>query len=236
MTHTITLIGASFDKDLSSGADLSGAPENALAHLAGTEIIWSPTGQPSRRRNVRSWLTFWPNETMAQDFVTQSHTHIPLLKDASEMLLGVLQPFATHGDVNWFDTSPAPMDLELVKRPDKGEPVFVITSLGLGSLGAGAIAMGQGIHAVRGALASRDDVRFEGQILPDDPRIDGPTLSLWDNQEALIKFAYRTDPHKSAMKVSDHEDLVRGSFTRCAVRSFGGTWQGKQVTFDSADQ
>lgn len=32
------------------------------------------------------------------------------------------------------------------------------------------------------------------------------------------------------------EDLVRGSFTRCAVRSFGGTWQGKQVTFDSADQ
>lgn len=234
MTTTITLMRAHFEQDLSSGSDVSGTPEDAIGHLAGTEVKWAPTGQPSRLRSVRSWLTFWPTETIARKFLDQRNAHIPVLKEASDVLLGVLQPFATHGDVNWFSTPAAPLGLQLAKRPNKGAPVFVITSLGLGGLGAGAIAMGQGTFAIRSAMSSWQDVHFEGQILPDDPTIDGPTLSLWQNEEALTRFAYRSDPHKSAMKVADHADLVRGSFTRCVVLSFDGTWQGNRISLGHA--
>jgi len=229
MTSTITLISAQFEDDLSARSDESGVPASALGHVAGSEAHWAASGLPSRKRNVRSWLTFWADENAAHQFVEKRNDHIPLLADATDVLTAVLQPFAAHGDVNWFDGSAAALNFQLAQRPDKTAPVFIITSAGFGGFGSGAIAFGQGTHTVREAVQGQDGVRYEAQILADDPKIDGVTLSLWDNQMAVMDFAYKRDPHKSVMAVMDHEDVVRGSFTRCLVKSFDGIWQGKRV-------
>lgn len=230
MTSTITLISALFDFDLSATSDESIMPANAVGHVAGSEAHWAPTGLPSRKRNQRSWLTFWRDENSAEQFMDRRTDHIPLLARAGDVSVAVLQPFATHGDVNWIDTPAAPLDFSLAQRPEITAPVFIITSAGFGKIGAGAIAFGQGTHKVRNAIQDQEDVRFEGQILADDLRIDGVTLSLWNNQSAVMDFAYKNDPHKTAMGITDHEDVVRGSFTRCLVKSFNGVWQGEHFS------
>jgi hypothetical protein len=229
MTTAITLIFAHFADPLSKDSDQSLHPEGALGHIAGSEIHWAITGAPRRQRMIRSWLTFWPDDMKANAFLTERHDRIPLLQSAEQTSVALLAPFATHGDVNWFDPSPQPLGLSLAQRPDKTDPVFVITSAGLGGFGRGAAAFGRGTRKVRRAMQNHEALMFEGQILPDDPRIDGPTLSLWPNQSAVLDFAYKSDPHKTAMKVVEHDDILRGSFTRCAVRSFDGYWNGKRV-------
>ncbi len=100
---------------------------------------------------------------------------------------------------------------------------------GIGTTGLGAVAFGQGTYKVRKAIREQDTLRFETQILPDNPLTDGPTLSLWDNLKAVMSFAYQNDPHKSAMAAMNHDDILRGSFTRCAVKSFSGVWQGRRI-------
>jgi hypothetical protein len=229
LTTAITLISARFAETLSARSDQSEHPVGALAHIAGSEVAWEPTGQPGRRRDIRSWLTFWPDEVSAAAFVERRDAHIPLLGTAVDSIAALLLPYATHGEVTWFGGTPQPMVLSLAPRPGKPDPVFVITSVGLGGLGAGAVAFGQGNYAIRKAIGQQDGLRFEAQLLPDDPTMDGPTLSLWDTEASVIRFAYLDEPHKSAMKVKDHKDLVRASFTRCRVRSVVGSWNGAPI-------
>lgn len=230
MTSAITLITAHFDSDLSATSDESSEPQNALAHVAGSEVNWAASGLPTRRRHIRSWLTFWPRETDAAQFLNQRKSHIPLLDRAAEVSIGLLIPFTTHGDVNWFDGPAKPIEMDLAQRPDKSAPIFVITSAGFRALGLGAVAFGQGTHTVRKAIQKQEDVRFEAQILPDNPTTDGATFTLWDNQAAVMNFAYKSEPHKSAMDVTNHDDVVRGSFTRCWVKSFDGIWRGQRIS------
>ncbi len=230
MTNAISLISAHFDGNLSAGSDQSSMPAKAMGQVAGSETLWSVGGYPSRGRNIRSWLTFWPNESAASQYLEQRNTLIPLLKTAKTVSTGLFLPFATHGDVNWIGGHPNPLPLTLAARPQKDAPVFIITSAGIGNLGPGALAFGQGTHVVRKAIQDLDTVQFEAQILADSPAIDGATLSMWDNLSAVMNFAYKNDPHKSAMDVMHHDDLVRGSFTRCLVKSFDGVWNGRRIS------
>ena len=228
MPTAITVISARFAEDLSSGADNSVTPPDAIQQIAGSETTWAETGLPSRGRRVRSWLTFWPGESLARAHVDNVQAAIPLLGTAESITTAVLLPYSTHGDVNWFG-KPGEIPLDSNPRPEKGAPVFVITSLGLGSIGPGAVAFGQGNHAIRKTIRSQPGLRFEAQILADNPVTDGVTMTLWDNEASVIDFAYRQDPHRTAMKVKEHKDISRGSFTRSAVRHFSGSWDGIQT-------
>jgi len=79
---------------------------------------------------------------------------------------------------------------------------------------------------VRAAFRQRPGVILEQQLLPDLPLADAPTLSLWATEAEVIAAAYRSEPHRSAMKVADLPELARGSFTRMVLARAEGVWNG----------
>ncbi|MEC7761192.1 MAG: hypothetical protein VX874_04665 [Pseudomonadota bacterium] len=227
MPQAFTIISARFARDLTADDDQSAAPTGATMSMAGSEVDWAETGMPSRRRTVRTWIAVWPDRDLARSYLDRRFEHIPLLAQAEEHWCGLMLPYQSHGDLNWLPegTSTAVFD-NLGPRPKPARPVFVMTTLGIGNPGEGMIAFGKGTRAVRQAFADLPAVILEQQLLPDVQGLDAPTLTLWENEAEVIGAAYRSEPHRSAMKVADHPDLARGSFTRMTLLWAEGSWEG----------
>ncbi len=226
----VTVIAARFDAPLSKGDDNSAHPDGARLSTAGTEIGWdTPDGMARRERHVRSWLSIWPDLDAALAFHRDHRNHLPILARATESVAMVGLPYACHGTLNWLPSGAA-ADLypQLSKRPEKAGLVLVMTSLGIGNPQEGLVAFGQGVTAVRKAFAENPAVLMDVNMLPDMPMIDGPTLTLWRSEKDVMAGAYRSDPHKTAMKMRNGA-LSRASFTRMAVVAAEGTWGGHDV-------
>lgn len=227
MAQAFTIISARFPRDLSATDDTSVGPEGADFALAGSEVAWNEAGLPSRNRTIRTWIALWPDRDAGRRFLKRRVENIPLLTQAEKLWSGLLLPYQSHGDLNWHpDGKAASVFHDLGPRPKSSRPVFVLTTLGIGNPGEGMIAFGKGTRAVRQAFSDLPSVILEQQLLPDDQRLDAPTLSLWENEGAVISAAYRSEPHRSAMKVADHPDLARGSFTRMTLLWAEGSWEG----------
>ena len=137
-------------------------------------------------------------------------------------LLGV--PFACHGQLNWSaDGEVATLYPHLGKRPAQMQPILVMTSLGIGDPGDGLVEFGRGVKAVRDGFAKNPSVLLDLNMLPDLPMIDGPTLTLWSSEQEVVKGAYRSDPHRTAMTLRNGA-TARASFTRMAVALAEGVW------------
>jgi hypothetical protein len=229
--QAFTIISARFARDLSAGDDQSGVPHGAAMAMAGSEVDWAATGAPSRRRTTRTWIAVWPDREPARDYLDNRFKIISLLVSCEEQWCGLLLPYRTHGDLNWLPegTSTAVFS-DLGPRPKPSRPVFVMTTLGIGHPGEGMIAFGKETRAVRQAFSDLPSVILEQQLLPDAPGLDAPTLTLWESEADIMAAAYGTEPHKSAMKVADHPDLARGSFTRMALIWAEGQWEGVDLT------
>jgi hypothetical protein len=231
MTRAFTIISARFARPLSAGEDSGPRPERAVLTLAGTEVDWQDTGQPRRRRDIRTWIAVWPDLDSARAHLATRLDRIPLLSEAVESWAGLMQPCATHGTANWAqDGQMTGVFPDLGPRPEAGRPVFVMTTLGIGRQGEGMIAFGKGVRAVRAAFATHPAVILEQQLLPDLPMIDAPTLSLWRSTGDVVAAAYRSEPHRGAMQIAEHPDLARGSFTRMMPLAIEGNWNGVDLS------
>lgn len=232
----VTIFAARFDRALGKGDDTSGHPKGATLFSGGTEVSWATEdGFACRDRTVRVWLTVWPNADLAQDHYDNRAQRIPLLSEAREAMAALCHPFACHGEVNWTPDGQAQTIYgALAPRPDKTPPILVMTSLGIGDPTDGLKEFGQGVTAVRQAFATNPDVALDINVLPDIPMIDGPTLTLWRSERAIMQGAYRTDPHRTTMKMRNGA-MARASFTRMEVVAAEGTWAGVDLAATLAD-
>lgn len=223
----ITIIAARFERALNKGEDASGHPEGASLFSGGTEVDWATEdGFPRRDRMVRIWLAIWPDPAQAADHHRERAQRIPILKQAVESLAVVCHPFACHGEANWAPGGQAPnLYPTLAPRPTDAPPVMVMTTLGIGDPKDGLVEFGQGVAAVRQAFAANPAVLADINMLPDIPMIDGPTLTLWRSEREMMDGAYRTEPHRTTMKMRNGA-TARASFTRMAVVAAEGTWGG----------
>ncbi len=225
--NAVTILAGRFDGPLSKGDDRSTMPAGATLAAAGTEVAWDgPEGLARRVRDVRVWIALWPDLEAAQNYFSASADHPPILADAIEHTAILAVPFACHGELNWTPDGQAPtLYPNLASKPVGLGPVLVMTSLGLGPTQDGLREFGQGVQAVRAAYAKNPAVLMDVNMLPDLPMIDGPTLTLWRSERDIVKGAYRTEPHKTAMKLRGGA-LARASFTRMAVEAARGSWNG----------
>ena len=225
--NAVTILAGRFPDILSKGDDQSTMPVGATLATAGTEVRWDgPDGLARRVRDVRIWIALWPDLGDARAFFDATDQHPPVLAGAEEKIAVLAVPFACHGELNWTpDGQAQTLYPDLAKRPEKLGPVLVMTSLGLGQTEEGLRAFGRGVTAVRAAYAENPAVLMDVNMLPDLPIIDGPTLTLWRSERDVVQGAYRSEPHKSAMKLRG-EAMARASFTRMAVEAARGTWGG----------
>lgn len=179
---------------MSKGDDTSARPPGATLSAAGTETDWDTAdGLPRRDRTVRIWMAIWPVRPGAAAHLAARSERMPILARTQEAvsLLGV--PFACHGNLNWSADGPAAtLYPNLGSRPEPGQPILVMTSLGIGAPADGLVDFGKGVQAVRAGFAQNPAVLLDLNMLPDLPMIDGPTLTLWRSERAVIDGAYRT--------------------------------------------
>jgi hypothetical protein len=227
----VTVIAAQFDHPLSRGEDASAAPRNAALSAAGTETDWATVdGLPRRERTVRVWIAIWHDIAAATAYFRARADHIPILAQATEAVALLSVPFACHGNLNWSpDGNVATLYPGLSKRSDGTRPILVMTSLGIGDPEDGLVEFGRGVAAVREGFAKNPAVLLDINMLPDLPMIDGPTLTLWRSEADIIAGAYRSDPHKSAMKIRNGA-TARASFTRMEVVEAEGNWKGLEMS------
>jgi len=227
----VSVIAARFRSPLSRGDDTSASPAGASLSAAGTETNWNTEdGYARRERTVRVWMAIWADLAAAESYLSSRADQIPILAEAIETvaLLGV--PFRCHGDLNWSpDGDVSTLYPNLSGRPDNPRPILVMTTLGIGDPEDGLVEFGRGVTAVREGFAKNPAVLLDLNMLPDLPMIDGPTLTLWTSEHEIVAGAYRSDPHKTAMKLRNGA-TARASFTRMAVVSADGTWNGRDLS------
>lgn len=229
--NTLTLIAARFDRPLDKGEDSSGHPDGSVLASGGTEVDWNTvSGYPRRDRTVRIWVAIWRDRQAAQDYLDRRAGFLPILSSAVEHGALLTQPIACHGEVNWAnDGTAAGLYTQLAPRQDKGGPIMVMTTLGLGDPDQGLVEFGKGVTQVRAAFAENPAVLLDINMLHDIPFLDGPTLTLWRSERDMMQAAYRTDPHKTVMNMRNGA-LARASFTRMELVRAEGSWRGTDLS------
>lgn len=226
----VTVSAARYDRALGRGEDSSHRPEGATFFSGGTEVSWATAdGHPARDRSVWVWISVWPDAAMARDHYDGRNALIPILTEAKETVTVLCHPYACHGQLNWSEDRPAlGLHPSLAPRPDGAQPIFVITTIGIGDPEDGLVAFGQGVTAVRQVFAQNPAVVMDINSLTDDQRMDSPTLTLWRSERAMMDAAYRSEPHCTALKMRNGA-LVRASFTRLSIEAAKGSWAGVNI-------
>jgi hypothetical protein len=152
--------------------------------------------------------------------------------DATEVWSAALQPTKSHGCCNWIGNgSHFAVDRSL--QPTDGA-VITLTTAGW-ELGPDfdvdrALSFGAAVDRVRtwmedetidGLLSSQLFV-FPGLLVH-----DGPTFTIWRDDDAMKNFAYRPGTHKTEMDAFRLDETAdRTSWTRLRSIESHGTWWG----------
>lgn len=222
----VATIAARFEAEVKPGDIPAAFPHGASAALSGTEVSWQSNGRPRRDRRVRMWVSTWSNIERALDFLNRRDAHIPVLSEAEECLVALGAPFASRGEVNWSEDGRAEsLFPTLWDDPGGDAPVMVMTTLGLVTQEEASGDFARANLAIRDAFATNPAVPVDLQMLPDRPFLDGPTVSLWTSQAAMLQEAYAENPHRAAVRLRENR-VGRGSFTRMRIRHLEGSWNG----------
>ncbi len=177
-----------------------------------------------RDADLNHWavLTCWRDRGAAGDFDT-SRTVRGWDRLSEERLRLVLQPLSSRG--RWGGQEPFGRP---TARPDAGAPVAALTRARL--RGSRSRTFRRAVPAVTRDLARAEGLRLAVGIGESPVGLQG-TLSLWDDTEALTRFAYRGEPHVAVVRRTPTEDwYAEELFARFAVLDAEGSYEGSSVT------
>ena len=189
---------------------------------------------PTFKSDIWGGLGIYDNRSAAEAMVTAAQQHLPFLSETVEQWHALLLPFAHRGAVNWSGTVQDGLAIRTTPQKPEGLSV-VITSAGFNSL-----RPDQRPRFVRFNRGIRDVIKFysqaEGNLRRDVfvgefDRRDGFTVSLWQDDKAMIKGAYHDGSHRTLMDQSRDGSLFdRSSFTRTRLISSNGSWDGNPLS------
>ncbi|MCY6382865.1 hypothetical protein [Hoeflea prorocentri] len=186
-----------------------------------------------RNFNNDEWGGFgiYPNREAAQAVFDVPEAHLSFLADPVEAYHALIAPYAHHGEVNWRGETLA-NDTFAVAKEDPGGPLVVFTSAGFEGRGPEdaerIVAFLHGVYAVQDYYAGLPgNIRqavYSGVGVDGG---DGITVSLWQNDAAMMQAAYKPGEHRGQM--DNHKKtsrMDRSSFTRARIIASKGSWKG----------
>jgi len=171
------------------------------------------------------------SEASAQELIERRLQVAPWLSDAKETCALTLRPFRHFGEANFLGPAGPVFEVETPEH-DKQSPLVIVTSAGWDSAEGEAleriIRFSEHVGAVRismggaAGLLAQHSFGFAGGLAT-----DGITVTFWRDVASAMAFAYGAGLHRTQVKVQ-REELYgdRTSFTRFAVLSSEGTWNG----------
>ena len=219
--------------------DLSGRPSGASSWKIGAD---GPPGPDIQRLPTPIWaaLGLYETRAAAEHAVDEPLLFMPFLERAEESWHALLQPFAHRGECNHLDPS-KPGELFEIEGDDPGGPLMVMTSAGF-NLGPD-LDLGRVLDFRRNVDRAREQADgADGNLghrvfTPHVPGEDGVTMTLWRDEAALFKFAYRPGLHRSLLDRHKVEPMAdRSSFTRFRVLKSFGSWEGRDPTAAAAER
>ena len=183
--------------------------------------------------NDASWGGFasYASKQDAEDVFNSPETHLPFLDNAVEAWHALVIPYAHRGVVKWRDVVQTDCAIKIASKDPKG-PLVVLTSSGYDNPGRHEAqrimtffkAMLDVIDHYRTLSGNLRADAFAGGTLEDR---DGCTLTIWQDDKAMMAAAYKSGEHKAQLdyhKTAPHFD--RSSFTRGRIVASKGAWNG----------
>ena len=200
----------------------------------------SASGPNGMRTNISDeWGGFglYRSRADAEDVLENPGAHLQFLKDSVEAFHALIVPYAHRGVVNWRGEV-RENDTLAVAPSDPGGPLVVLTSAGFDNPGP------DDMPRIADFIRRVDAVQDFYATLPGNIRRavfsgaavdghDGITVSLWRDDAAMIKAAYKPGGHRPEMDHQREAGLFdRSSFTRTRILACKGTWDGSDPVLD----
>lgn len=152
--------------------------------------------------------------------------------DATEVWSAALRPTKSHGCCNWIDNG-SHFAIDRSLQPTDGVVITMTTAgweLGPDFDVDRALSFGAAVGRVRTWMEDEPiDGLLSSQlfVFPGLLAHDGPTFSIWRDDNAMKNFAYRPGAHKTEMDAFRlDENADRTSWTRLRAIESNGTWWG----------
>ena len=194
----------------------------------------SPIGENGVRTSISDeWggIGIYADRASAEAVFAAPESYLPFLGQTVEAWHALLLPVTHRGDVNWRGSVQSGSTVK-VASDDPGGPLAVLTSAGYSDPGP------EDIPRIRTFLAGVERVRDFYATLPGNVRRtvfsgagvdghDGLTVSLWQDDGAMLAAAYSDGVHREQMDAHRKSAMFdRSSFTRARILSSKGAWDG----------
>jgi len=174
---------------------------------------------------VYALLGVWESEQAANDFFNHSAIYKHYQKMSSEQWTIFMKPIQTKG--LWSGANPFTPSLTL----DANNPLIAVIT-------RATIKTNKLLKFWRFVPTSQMPIQrgCEGLIytkgIGEVPIVQMATFSVWENLDALKKYAYSSAEHREAIKKTHQIDWYKEEmFTRFQPFKTMGTWEGKEVSF-----
>lgn len=194
----------------------------------------SPIGENGMRTNISDdWggIGLYNTRAAAEAVYSEPEKHLPFLGQTVEAWHALVLPVTHRGEVNWRGSVQSDGAVK-VAPDDPGGPLVVFTSAGYTNAGP------DDLPRIRNFLIEVDRVRDFYATLPGNIRRtvfsgagvdghDGLTVSLWQDDGAMLAAAYKDGVHREQMNAHRRTPMFdRSSFTRARILSSKGAWGG----------
>ena len=206
--------------------------------ISGTPKYWrfcpkmsvGDDGLPLWDSNTWCGLAIHGSQAEAEAMFNAPEDHLPYLSTAAEHWHALAIPVTHRGSLNWRGEVESNAAVRTAGDDPKG-PLMVLTTAGYNSRDEETVPrirrFMRGVEDVIDFFGEQDgNVRrdvFNGGF----DQKEGFTVSLWKNDDAMMKTAYWQGIHRTLMDESrDGSFFDRSSFTRARIVSSSGSWDG----------
>ena len=204
-------------------------PEGCARWMFGPDEGVHPGGSRSVS-DVWCGIALFPRRAEAEQVLEHPERHFPGLSEASEAWHALLFPIVHHGECNLLDPA-APGLMFDASSDDPGGPLFVMTTAGFDlrtkSDFKRLIDFRERVNRMRRIVADAPGNLAQQVFAPAHGGHDAVTMSLWLDDQSMLRFAYQQGPHRTELdRQRTGRTVDRSSFTRFRILRRAGQWAG----------
>ena len=168
---------------------------------------------------VYAWLAHWEDKSHAEAFFAKHQWWLDARERSAQNATFYLRPTMTHGE--WGGDRP------FTPNPDAYNPDGPVAVITRATIRTRKLLDFWRYVPKTSASIYNHPARLLSLGIGEYPIFMQATFSVWESGKAMTEFAYRSDHHKEAVKLTRERDWYKEEmFTRFQVDEMVGNWEG----------